>query len=55
MGKIAVCKNCGELYDYNPRIKYEGGISYTTVTCSKCGYTKTENTNYIHYGNDGIK
>lgn len=53
MAKYAVCEKCGELYEYNPQTKYEGGTSYSIVTCSHCGYVKTTNRNHVHYGNDG--
>lgn len=55
MAKYAVCKKCGGLYEYTPKTKYEGGTSYSTITCTNCGYEKTTSTNYIHYGNDGKK
>lgn len=55
MAKFAVCDKCKKLYEYIPETKYEGGMSYITVTCSHCGYVKTTNSNHIHYGNDGKK
>lgn len=53
MPKFIICEKCKKLVEYNPTTKYEGGMSYTTFSCSKCGYIKTTNTNHIHYGNDG--
>ena len=55
MGKLAICDKCKQLYDYKPETKYEGGMAYSTVTCNKCGYTKTITVNHVHYGNDAIK
>lgn len=51
--KYIVCEKCKKVFEYNPQIKHEGGTTYTTITCSKCGYTKTTNTSHIHYGEDG--
>lgn len=55
INKYIICDNCEELVKYTPEYKYEGGTSYSTFRCPKCGYVKSTNTNYIHYGNDGIK
>lgn len=54
MAKYAVCEKCGKLYEYNPQTKYEGGTSYSIVTCNHCGHVKTTNKNHVHYGNDGL-
>ena len=55
MAKFAVCKKCGKLYEFLPETKYEGGTSYTTVTCPHCSNVKKESINHIHYGNDGLR
>lgn len=55
MGKMAVCDKCKKLYDYVPETKFEGGTTYITVTCNKCGYVKKTNVSHIHYGDDAIK
>ena len=55
MTKYIICENCKKLIEYKPIVKYEGVINYTTIKCPHCNYEKTTNTNYIHYGNDGIK
>lgn len=54
MAKYAVCKKCGKLYEYKPQTKYEGGTSYSTVTCPHCGNVETTSRNHVHYGNDGL-
>ena len=55
MAEYAICDKCKRLYEYKPIVKNEGGNEYTTVTCDKCGYTKTTSRNHVHYGNDGRK
>lgn len=55
MGKMAVCDKCKKLYDYVPETKFEGGTTYITVICNKCGYVKKTNVSHIHYGDDAIK
>lgn len=54
MAKYAVCEKCGKLYEYIPQTKYEGGTSYSTVTCPHCGNVKTTSRNHVHYGNDRL-
>lgn len=55
MSRLAVCEKCKKLYEYKPEIRYEGGITYSTVKCEHCGHIKESNKNHIHYGNDEIK
>lgn len=55
MAKYIICGGCGNLIEYKPETKYEGGISYTTLKCPECGHIKKTNVNHIHYGNDGKK
>lgn len=51
--RYCICDKCKKLIEYKPNITYEGGITYTTIVCPECGYTKTTNTNHVHYGDDG--
>lgn len=55
MTKYIICDNCKQLIEYSPTYKYEGGTSYITMKCPKCGHEKTSSTNHVHYGNDGKK
>lgn len=51
--QYTICERCKKLIEYAPVTKYEGGISYTTLTCPYCGHVKNTNINHIHYGQDG--
>ena len=53
MAEYTVCEKCGELIEYKPETRYEGGMSYTSLVCPKCGYVKKTSSNHIHYGQDG--
>lgn len=53
MASYTMCDKCKEVVKYEPETKYEGGISYTTFICPKCGYVKSTSRNHIHYGLDG--
>lgn len=53
MAKFAICEKCKALIEYNPVTRYEGGTSFSTLECPKCGHKKTTSTNHIHYGQDG--
>ena len=55
MAQYVICDKCKELVEYSPETKYEGGTSYTILTCPHCGYIKKSNRSHIHYGNDGKK
>lgn len=53
MTRYIICEKCKELIEYNPIVRNEGGTSYSVLKCPKCGYEKTSNRSYIHYGEDG--
>lgn len=55
MAKFVICEKCKECIEYKPETKYEGGTSYTTLVCPKCGHIKSTSINHIHYGNDGLR
>jgi hypothetical protein len=54
MAKIAICDKYKKPYDYIPETVIEGGTTYTTVVCNKCGNIKKTSVNHIHYGNDSL-
>lgn len=53
MANYIECDKCKEFVEYNPKVKIEGGVTYTIFKCPKCGYEKKLNASYIHYGLDG--
>ena len=55
MATFVICEKCKECIEYKPETKYEGGTSYTTLVCPKCGHVKSTSVNHIHYGNDGLR
>lgn len=54
MAEYIYCKNCNNMVEFKPERKYEGGTSYITFICPKCGHIKEYNVNHRHYGQDGI-
>lgn len=55
MAKYIVCETCGNVVEYKPEHREEGGIQYTVFKCPACNTVKNSNRSYIHYGNDGKK
>lgn len=53
MAKYIICKNCRALVEYNPKIRYEGGTSYSYFRCPRCDYATKTSVSHIHYGEDG--
>jgi RNase P subunit RPR2 len=54
MPQYKICKNCGSLTLYSPKIEIKGGTEYITVKCENCGHTETITRSNIHYGNDAL-
>lgn len=53
MARFIICEKCKKFVKYDPETVYEGGMSYTTLVCPKCGYVKRNSVNHVHYGQDG--
>lgn len=44
MAKYILCDNCKKLVEYCVDSRMEYGITYTTLKCPECGYTKESST-----------